>query len=523
MGRGVAACASRSELALLDRGIGLARRTSVERAHGLGEPLPLGRRRLELRRASDRAASLRAASWASNSLAARRAACAASIWARSRASRFSASANSRALDRGRDLDQALLRGIPLGHELELQRPPPDPPRSTCSVSTSPSRVMTVRSPIFVQRRPRGARGVEVVDDDDAGEQPAHAVGRGDEVGGGARPRPGSPSSGAAAAASATTISTRPASPRPHGRERGERGVAVVGEHRVGERAERRGDRRLVPGAHLHVLGDQSADAARADDRARAVLLVDGAARARRCGRRARRARARRRAARRAASRPRPASACTARSAASTAPSSAAVLGRAALGALEREQLGAGGLPALLGLLERGALSARARPAWRRGGTRPRRPRPRAGRCSRSCRETSALCSLISSSRESRLRLARSPSRPRRGRAPPRPRRPRAPSRSASSRGLLDHALARSSSSCPGSSACWPSSARRWLARVNSAAQAVLHLLEAEGDAPGVVDGVADMRLLERRLRAAWPGRAAPAARGARSCARSRCG
>ena len=39
-----------------------------------------------------------------------------------------------------------------------------------------------------------------------------------------------------------------------------RGVAVVGEHGVGERAERRGDGRLEAGLHLHVLGDQPADA-----------------------------------------------------------------------------------------------------------------------------------------------------------------------------------------------------------------------------------------------------------------------
>ena len=57
----------------------------------------------------------------------------------------------------------------------------------------------------------------------------------------------------------------------------DRGVAVFGEHGVGERAERGGDGGFEPGLHLHVFGDEPADARqlRGDQRAGAVLLVEG--------------------------------------------------------------------------------------------------------------------------------------------------------------------------------------------------------------------------------------------------------
>ena len=196
------------------------------------------------------------------------------------------------------------------------------------------------------------------------------------------------------------------------RRRRTRRVAVVGEHRVGERAEGRRDRRLVARLDPDVLGHEAADAGEpgGDQRGRAVLLVERQRQGAGAG------------------------------------------GEGVALALQRVQLLAQPLDLALGLEDRRPARARRPRRGRSRRRRPSRPRPRARRTrrgpargarsaassafcwrstsprtaasrwraasawplsleiSRSCRETRALCAAISSSTASSGR-GRARSRP----------------------------------------------------------------------------------------------------------------
>ena len=128
-----------------------------------------------------------------------------------------------------------------------------------------------------QRPPHRARGSQVIGDDDVREQSEHAGRRGDDAAGGQCPV-GQGAFGLNAGAGIREEQFDPAEfLRVRPVQGVDRGVAVFGEHGVGERAEGRGDGRFEPGLHLHVFGDEPADARqlRGDQRAGAVLLVEG--------------------------------------------------------------------------------------------------------------------------------------------------------------------------------------------------------------------------------------------------------
>ena len=128
-----------------------------------------------------------------------------------------------------------------------------------------------------QGGPYRTGSVEVVGDHDAREKSEHSARRGDDAVGGdgtvgwvglvgdIRPCIGEEELDAAEVARLGVIEGR------DGR------VAVVGEHRVGEGAERGGDGGLVAGLDLHLLGEEAANPVEPgrDEGARAVLLVEG--------------------------------------------------------------------------------------------------------------------------------------------------------------------------------------------------------------------------------------------------------
>ena len=120
--------------------------------------------------------------------------------------------------------QALLRGVPLGDEFELAAP--GARAAAQHVLGEHVAVAGDDGEVAQSARPASrARGVEVVDDDDPREQPADAVGRGDEVGGRLGPAGKSRHAGAAAGIRHHDLD-------PTGRrdarvlERGDRGVPV---------------------------------------------------------------------------------------------------------------------------------------------------------------------------------------------------------------------------------------------------------------------------------------------------------
>ena len=119
MGRGVDACASRSEMAC-STAASASSTESVRRADRLGEPLALGGGRLECHaRAPERFAAL---GEPAVELLQRRDGLSRVDLRQIEGLALLGEREPLPLDRGRDLDEALLGGIPLGDELELAAP-----------------------------------------------------------------------------------------------------------------------------------------------------------------------------------------------------------------------------------------------------------------------------------------------------------------------------------------------------------------------------------------------------------------
>ena len=390
MGRGVAACSSRSATAR-STAASADRDRLGQRAHGLREALPLGRGGLEGdARAAEQLAALREAG----------------LEGAQRGGRLSgvdlgevqllAALGERllaALDARRHLDEAALRGVALGDEFELAGRRPGAAaqhelRQHVAVArddvTSPaSRTVDRAGDLAASRRRRHWRA-------------AHARRRAPSTSSDGEPRARGESADArrpASPASATTISTRPA--------RAARAWAsaampdVAGRRRAPRRRAFRARRRSPPRSPARTLmcsATRPRMPRAAQDRRRSVLLVERPSRARSV-RAARASRSRSRAVEflaqgldlgleRGDRRIRRLDRGGERG----------ILHGAALVLLEGEQLGAGGLAATLGGGQRGGSGARARPGSRRGGTGRRRPgrrdaraRGRAARRGRSVR------------------------------------------------------------------------------------------------------------------------------------------